>query len=154
AVIIKDFSANSNTPLGLPNTPGYLGVAMTTDAYTLDGLGNKVADNRLYAADFANNRIQVFDDQWNDITASISFQRPAGMPADYHPFNIQYLGGRLYVTWAESALDAADPTEELDLPGAGRVVAYDRDGHIVQDFPDQSLLNAPWGLAIAPSDFG
>lgn len=154
AVIVKDYSANSATPLGLAHTPGYMGVAMTTDAFTVDAQGNKRADNRLYAADFANNRVQVFDNQWNDISASVSFERPDGMQGDFMPFNVQYLGGRIYVAYAETAYEIDDPTEELDVAGAGRIVAYDRDGHIVQDFGDQSILNAPWGLALAPTSFG
>lgn len=154
AVIVKDYSASSGVDLGLDYTPGYLGVAMTTDAYKLDTGGNKVADNRLYATDFGNNRIQVFDNQWNDITASVPFERPADMQGDFRPCNAQYLGGRLYVAYAETAFELDDPTEELDVAGAGRIVAYDRDGHILQDFSDQSIMNAPWGLAIAPETFG
>jgi uncharacterized protein (TIGR03118 family) len=151
AVIVKDYTDGS---LGLGHNPGYLGVAITTDAYTVDGVGNKVADNRVYAADFSNNRIQVFDNQWNDITAGVTFERPADMIGAYHPFNVQYLGDRLYVTYAESAFEIDDPTEELDLPASGRVVAYDRDGHILKDYSDQSIVSAPWGVAIAPATFG
>ncbi len=154
AVIIKDYTATSSTPLGFEYPPGYLGVAMTTDAFTLDAMNNKFANNRLYAADFANNRIQVFDNQWNDITAAVPFERPVGMIGNYHPFNIQYLGDRLYVSYAETSFELDDPTEEINLPESGRVVSYDRDGHILQNFSDQSLFNAPWGVAIAPAGFG
>ena len=154
AVIVKDYTANSSTPLGLEHTPGYMGIAMTTEAFTLNGRGEKVADNRLYAADFPNNRIQVFNNQWQDITDAVSFERPSDMQGDFRPFNIQYLGGRLYVAYAETAYEIDDPTEELDVPGAGRIVAYDRNGHILQDFSDQSLVSAPWGMALAPDTFG
>jgi len=154
AVIVKDYSAQTGIDLGLEYSPGYVGVAMTTDAFTLDSGGNKVADNRLYAADFSNNRIQVFDNQWNDITASVPFERPADMRGDYHPFNVQYIEGRVYVAYAQTSFELDDPTEEVNLPASGRVVVYDRDGHMLQNFSDQSIVNAPWGVAIAPSTFG
>ena len=90
AVIVKDFSETSSSPRATPYAPAYTGVALTTDAFRLDAAGHAVADNRLYAADFANNRIQVFDNQWNDVSASVSFERPAGLQLDFMPFNIQY----------------------------------------------------------------
>ncbi|NJL30284.1 MAG: TIGR03118 family protein [Phycisphaerales bacterium] len=154
AVVIKDYSQNYAS-IGLDKFPSYAGVGMTTDAFTTDGQGNKIADNRLYAADFANGRIQVFDNQWNDITEPTKFQRPADLPITYHPFNVQVLSdNRVYVVWAENALEIDDPTEEIPGPGFGRVVAYDRHGNMLQDYSQHSTLNAPWGIAIAPSDFG
>lgn len=153
AVVVKDYSITSATPLNLPIAPVYTGVAMTTDAYTVDGNGNKVASNRLYVADFENSRIQVLDNQWNDITASVTFQTPADAAA-LSPFNIQYLAGHLFVTYAKVEAQGEEPGDEVDGPGLGHVVEYDRDGHLVRDFPASAPLNAPWGLAIAPAGFG
>jgi uncharacterized protein (TIGR03118 family) len=154
AVVVKDYSITSTTPLGLPQAPVYTGVAMTTAAFTLNAQGQKVADNRLYVADFQNQRIQTFDNRWNDISTGVSFARPAGMPGSFSPFNVQALGDRLYVTYAEVQAQGEEPGEEVDGPGLGRVAAYDRDGHLLLTFADAGHLNAPWGLAIAPAGFG
>src|SRR5574343_420311 len=75
AVVVKDYSLIQPAAHGLRVAPGYTGVAMTTDAWRLDAQGQKLADNRLYAADFANGRIQTFDNQWQDVTAVGSFAR-------------------------------------------------------------------------------
>ena len=155
AVVIKDYSQLDPQSAGLDTTPTYTGVAMTTDAYTTDAEGNKHVDNRLYVSDFGNNRIQVFDNQWNDITASVQFERPDDLSLAYHPYNVMELSDkRIYVAYAETAYEIDDPGEELPGPGVGRIVAYDRDGHILQDFTDHSLLNDPWGMAIAPEGWG
>ena len=149
AVVVKDYTGNYASDHGLRFTPTLLGVAMTTESFQQNPQGN-----RLYASDFGNNRIMTFDNQWNDISSQVVFERPANMGEDYSPFNIQYLNGRLYVAYAASEFELDAPSEPLRAPTAGRVVAYDRNGHIVQDFSDQLPLNAPWGLAIAPKSFG
>lgn len=154
AVIAKDFSLASSTPLNLPMAPVYTGVAMTTVPFSTDLSGNKVASNRLYVTDFENGRIQVFDNQWNEITDSITFARPASVPAELTPFNIQYLAGHLFVTYAQVLAQGEEPGEEVLGPGIGHIVEYDIDGHFVKDFANHAPLNAPWGLAIAPAGFG
>jgi uncharacterized protein (TIGR03118 family) len=155
AVVIKDYSMLDPHSAGLETTPTYTGVAMTTDAFTTDAEGNKHVDNRLYVSDFGNNRIQVFDNQWNDITASVQFERPDDLSQAYHPYNVMELSDkRIYVAYAETAFEIDNPEEELPGPGVGRIVAYDRDGHIVQDYTDHDLLNDPWGMAIAPDNWG
>jgi len=154
AVVVKDYSLINPASQGLRVAPGYTGVAMTTDAWRLNEAGVKVADNRVYAADFANGRIQTFDNQWNDISAAHAFARPAGLSASYNPFNIQMLGDRLYVAWAENSYEIDEPTEEIPGAGFGRISVYDRDGKLLQDFTEHDELNAPWGMAIAPDSFG
>nr|WP_295078129.1 TIGR03118 family protein [uncultured Roseateles sp.] len=154
AVVVKDFSGAWASNNGYQFTPNFTGVAMSTSAFKLDASGNKVANNRLYATDFANNRIMTFDNQWNDISASVVFERPKALQNDFMPFNIQDIGGRLYVSYAASEYDPDVPSEPVRAAAHGRVVAYDHDGHIVQDFDDQLDLNAPWGVALAPSGFG
>lgn len=154
AVVIKDYTGSYASDHGLRVTPTLLGVAMTTDSWKADGSGNKVVDNRLYAADFGNNRIMTFDNQWNDISSNVAFERPPNLGDEFSPFNIQSLNGRLYVAYAQSDFELDAPSEPIRANTAGRVVAYDRDGHIVQDFADHLPLNAPWGMAIAPLTFG
>lgn len=153
AVVIKDYSTIDFIDQGLVARPGFNGVAMTTDAWTLDVQGNKVADNRLFVADFAAGRVMSFDNQWNDITASTPFARPIDLHPGWMPFNVQQLAdGRIYVAWTENAFEIDEPTEEI--PGGGRIVAYDRNGNTLQDYTEHSLLNNPWGMVIAPDSFG
>ncbi len=159
AVVVKDYSDASTIVPGTQTPgqrrPGFTGVALTVDRWTTDAGGNKVADNRLYVADFANGHIMTFDNQWNDISASTPFARPADLPQTWMPFNVQVLGdGRVYVAWTENALEIDEPTEEIPGAGIGRIVAYDRDGNTLQDYADHALLNNPWGMVIAPADWG
>jgi uncharacterized protein (TIGR03118 family) len=96
----------------------------------------------------------VLDNRWNDITASVPFARPAGLPGTYSPYNIQLLKDRLYVAFAEVDVNADEPATDVPGPGVGHVVAYDLAGHLLQEFADTGRLNSPWGLAIAPANFG
>jgi uncharacterized protein (TIGR03118 family) len=146
AVIIKDYSDRGRDQIkGLRFLPAFTGVAMSV---------NKQATNRLYVTDFQNGTIRVLDNQWADITATVPFERPAKVPATFSPYNIQLLDGRLYVAFAAVDTDAEEPASDVPAPGAGHVVVYDLDGHIVKEFADQTRLNSPWGLAIAPENFG
>jgi uncharacterized protein (TIGR03118 family) len=146
AVIVKDYSDHGADQIaGLPHIPAFTGVAMSATAR---------GGNRLYVTDFQNNIIRVIDNSWTDITARVPFARPAALPESFSPYNIQLLGGRLYVTYAAVDPSAEEPATDVPGPGAGHVVAYDLDGHIVQEFADAGRLNSPWGLAIAPRQFG
>jgi len=145
AVIVKDYSDHGADQIKmLPHLPAFTGVAMSTEK----------AANRVYVSDFENRTIRVLDNRWNDITSRVTFARPAGMPENFSPFNIQLLEGRLYVAYAAVDVDAEEPATDIPGPGTGHVVAYDLDGHIVQEFADKGRLDSPWGLAIAPPSFG
>ncbi len=155
AVVVKDFTLGGrDCDRGLRFYPAFTGVAMTTDAFTLDKSGKHVADNRLFVTDFQNKAIRVFDNQWKDISASVPFVRPAGMPEEFSPYNIQWIDGQLYVAYA--AVDQNGEEQGTDIPGAGagHVVVYDRNGKIIRELLDANVLNSPWGLAIAPNGFG
>jgi uncharacterized protein (TIGR03118 family) len=114
----------------------------------------------LYAADFHNNKIDVFNSAYQKQTpsaTSFSFT-DSTLPAGYAPYNIQALntgsGGaaQLYVAYAEQAA----PDDETDTPGAGLglVDVFDTNGTFVSHLiPVGGVLNAPWGIALAPADF-
>lgn len=146
AVIVKDYSERGRDKIRtLPYLPAFTGVAMSANAG---------ANNRLYVADFQNRTIRVLDNRWSDITQQVPFARPADLPRDFSPFNIQLLDGRLYVAFAELDPNAEEPATDVPGAGAGRVVAYDLNGRILQEFAAPTQLNSPWGLAIAPRNFG
>lgn len=74
---------------------------------------------------------------------------------DYVPFNIQNVGGNLVVTFAKKASGkASGADDETAGPGFGRVVVFDVNGKELLTLEHGSWMNAPWGVALAPSDFG
>lgn len=107
--------------------------------------------NLLYAADFGKNRIDIFDTAFKSVELKDAFSHPAGIPADYAPFNIQELGGTLYVTYAKLTKEAG---EEEQGRGLGYLAAFDYEGKLLREFEGGKDLDAPWGLAVAPKDFG
>jgi hypothetical protein len=134
-------------------------VYTATDGAVYKGLAiaSNGAGNFLYAADFANGKVDVFDAAFaKQPGASFPFADPA-LPAGYGPFGIQAItkGGttRIYVAYAKH--DTSNPDDEADGAGLGVVDVYDTNGAFVKRLVgDGGKLNAPWGLALAPSDFG
>jgi uncharacterized protein (TIGR03118 family) len=106
--------------------------------------------NRLYAADFHNKRIDVFDGSFNRITVSGGFTDSA-IPSNYGPFNITAIGGQLYVAYAETTPGSGDETKGA---GLGYVDVFDSNGTLVKHLVSNGALNAPWGMAMAPANFG
>jgi uncharacterized protein (TIGR03118 family) len=104
---------------------------------------------RLYAADFHNARIDVLDGGFGLVPNS-GFEDPS-LAAGFAPFNVQVLGGRVFVAYAKQDADAED---EVAGQGLGRVDVYDLAGNLLGGITGHGQLNAPWGLAIAPAGFG
>ena len=106
--------------------------------------------NFLYATDFHHNRIDVFDAQFHPATLAGTFTDP-DLPAGFAPFGIRNLNGDLYITYAQQDEDKKD-----DVPGKGLglVDVFDANGSLIRRFASGGTLNAPWGLALAPADFG
>jgi uncharacterized protein (TIGR03118 family) len=112
-----------------------------------------LAANRLYAADFGRSRIDVFDAAFKPASLGKEAFKitDSSVPKNYAPFNIQFLGGKLYVAYAELGKEAG---EEVQGEGKGYVSEFDADGKFLRTFEGKGHLNAPWGLAIAPKNFG
>ena len=130
----------------------FTGVALTNNAADSAAFA-KARGNHLFATDIRNNAIQVFDDQWHDVTGNYHFQTPASV-GGLHPFNIVDLGGHLFVTYAAFNPESDEGQEQIHGAGLGHVVEYEEDGTLVKDFHTHGVLNAPWGVAIAPAAFG
>jgi uncharacterized protein (TIGR03118 family) len=112
---------------------------------------NDACQSVLYAADFSLGRIDVFDQDFQPIDIPGAFQDP-NLPAGYAPYNIQNIGGRLYVAYARPNED--DVGEALKGTGLGFVDVFDTDGALLDRVAAQGTLNAPWGVTLAPADFG
>ncbi|RQQ52343.1 TIGR03118 family protein [Burkholderia stagnalis] len=111
--------------------------------------GNNGA-NFLYATDFHNNRIDVFDRTFAKVTPAGAFQDPS-LPAGFAPFGIQAIGSKLFVTYAKQDAAAHD---DVAGAGVGLVDVFSPSGQFLQRFATGGPLNAPWGVALAPADFG
>jgi uncharacterized protein (TIGR03118 family) len=101
----------------------------------------------LYATDFHNGRVDVFDGTFALQSWSGAFMDHR-LPMGYAPFGIQALGGRLFVTFAKQ--DAAGH-DEIDGRGLGIVDVFGTDGSFQGRVASFHGLNAPWGLAMAPA---
>ncbi len=155
AIIVKDLSDKGrDQDRSLKHLTAYTGVALTTDAFKPDAEGKPVADNRLYVTDFQNKRIQVFNNRWEEISAQVPFARPPGLPEEYSPYNIQWLGDKLCVVYAVVDLTADEAAVDAPGEGVGHVAFFDRDGHLLSEMSDKGKLNSPWGVTIAPKGFG
>jgi uncharacterized protein (TIGR03118 family) len=104
--------------------------------------------NRLYATDFHNRVVDVYDGTFAPVALPLgAFTNPA-LPAGYAPFGIQALGGRIYVTYAQQ--DAGGD----EIKGAGLGIVYDTAAVVICRLITGRPLNAPWGVVLAPADFG
>jgi uncharacterized protein (TIGR03118 family) len=109
--------------------------------------GLALARGRLYATDFHNARVLVFDSRWRRVLRG-AFRDPA-IPAWYAPFGIAGLGGHVFVTYAWRA-----PVNGNDAPKGGYVDEFDLDGRLVVRVGRPRELDEPWGVALAPPGFG
>jgi uncharacterized protein (TIGR03118 family) len=113
-------------------------------------IGNSGGSNYLYAANFHAGAVEVYDANYNRAALAGSFNDPS-IPAGFAPFNIQNLGGQLFVAYAKQ-----DTLKTNDIPGAGNgyLTIFDQSGNFVKRLVSSGVLDSPWGLAIAPADFG
>ena len=116
-------------------------------------VGDSAAQTLLYAADFTLNRIEVFDASFNHVRAIEDAFRDgddSDDPGGYAPFNVQNLGGNLFVAYARRG----SGINELDGSGFGKVKIFSPEGRLLMKLQNGWWFNAPWGMAVAPSDFG
>lgn len=138
--IISGWNLGSSAVKKIDNSSGasYMGIALANDG----------SDFFIYAANFAQNRIDVFDENWNQVNTK-PFVDP-DLPAGYSPFNIQTLSdGKLYVMYAKK--DATGKRETG--PGNGYINVFNTNGTLLKRFASKGKLNAPWGITVAPAGF-
>jgi uncharacterized protein (TIGR03118 family) len=130
--------SNFNAAIVAVNTSGDKSPAM----YTGLAITNKPSKNFLYAADMANNKVDIYDGNFNLVTSFTDTSVPAG----FAPFGIRDINGLVYVTFAS-----------VTGGTGGFVDVFGEDGtpvtpgeHLLQGAP----LNQPWGIAAAPGNFG
>lgn len=137
-------SVNPNTAIIKVNRSGsavYKGLARGT----ING------GNVLYAANFFGSAIEVFDANFSPVTLSGTAFKDSQVPAGYGPFNVQNINNTIYVTWAEQD---AEKMDDVPGPGLGFVSAFSQTGTLMKRLKHGTWMNAPWGLALAPANFG
>jgi uncharacterized protein (TIGR03118 family) len=107
----------------------YTGLAVSTHA----------SSNFLFAADTANNKVDVYDASFNLVTSFTDTTLPPG----FTPFGIQDINGRVYVTFASSSGGTG-----------GYIDIFSEAGVLTKHFTHGTPLNQPWGIALAPTGFG
>ena len=120
-------------------------------------LASSSSGNFLFATNFRFGTVEKFDASFNlvaSFTDSVLASKCpiAGPPAQcFAPFGIQTINDQLYVTFA---LQDAVHHDDVGGPGNGFIDVFDTDGNLISHFASQGTLNSPWGLALAPADFG
>ena len=101
----------------------------------------------LYATNFRHGTVDVFNDQWQQVNSLTD----GALPAGYAPFNAQVLHGHLFVSYA-----LQDPFKHDDVAGSGNgfVDEFSLTGKLIARVASNGPLDSPWGMAIAPADFG
>ncbi len=154
-----------------PSTSAVI-VVKTTDGSSYTGLTSAFIDGKLYlyAANFTLGRVDVYDNTFQAV--GFSKKHSAGnfnsnndskgpfsensfvdqtLPAHYVPFNVQAIGNDIVVTYA---LHEGSSPFETDGPGLGFVDIFSSTGRLLRRLEHGDWLNAPWGVALAPLDFG
>jgi len=145
-------------------------VVKTSDGSSYTGLTSAFIDGKrfLYAANFTKGRVDVYDNAFHPVDLSKqhfnqdsadhgsgnSVENPfvdEKLPHSYVPFNVQAIGNDIVVTYV---LHEDGSRFETDGPGLGFVDIYTSSGGLLQRLEHGDWLNAPWGVALAPLDFG
>jgi len=104
----------------------------------------------LYATDFHNGRVDVFNSRFHLVRLPGSF-RDRHLPRGYAPFGIRAINGLIYVTYAKQDADRHD---DVAGPGHGFIDVFTTSGFLVERLVSRGDLNSPWGLTVAPAGFG
>lgn len=107
--------------------------------------------NYLYAANFFTGKVDVFDKDYAPVDLGAGAFWDSHLPKGYAPFNVQAIGDKIYVTYAKQDNDKID---EVDGRGRGFVTVFTTSGVLSLRLKSGPWFNAPWGVVLAPADFG
>ncbi|WP_165231138.1 TIGR03118 family protein [Aquisphaera insulae] len=125
-------------------TVAQIGVSPSGAVYTGLALATNGGSSFLYAADARNNKIDVFNGTFGATSLAGSFTDP-NLPSGFTVYNIQNIGGKLFVTY------------ENEATGGGVINEFDLNGNLIKRLTsntDGGPLDSPWGMALAPKSFG
>ena len=149
------FASEDGTISGWNSSAGPTAVTMIDNSasgavYKGLALGGNSLGALLYAANFSAATIDVFNGNFSPVTLDGVFADP-NLPPGFAPFNIQSIGDKLYVTYA---LQDDARHDDVAGPGNGFVNVFDFNGNLIRRLASQDNLNSPWGIAVAPAQFG
>ena len=149
------FAGEDGTISGFKGAPIVIKVPNTTGAVYKGLAIDSITNGKfLYATDFHNGRVDVFDNAWNPVHTPGAFVDPK-LQKGFAPFGIQAIQigteTQIFVTYAQQDADAHD-----DVAGQshGFVDRFSTDGTFLGRVATRGQLDSPWGLALAPSNFG
>lgn len=132
----------TNAIITVDNSAGGTGAVYKGCAlFTAGGVTN------LLVANFRSGMVEVYDNTW---TLVRSF-RDTTLSANYGPFNVAVLGGKIYVSYAKKLPDGHD---DAAGPGNGYVEQVNITGTVLRHVQNRGPLNSPWGMALAPASWG
>jgi uncharacterized protein (TIGR03118 family) len=140
-----------------PLTQAQTGITVPGAVFKGLALANNGTANFLYATDFHNGQVDVFDTNFHQLTLAAGAFTDPNLPAGYAPFGITNIGGKLYVSYA---LQDAAKHDDVAGFGHGFVDVYNASGALLQRLitgtpgDPTSPLDSPWGMVIAPANFG
>lgn len=104
--------------------------------------------NFIYVTNFHDGVVEMYDKNFNLMKTFTD----ANVDANFAPFGIQNINGKIWVTFALQKL----PNKHDDQagPGNGYVDVFDTEGNMIRRFATKGTLNSPWGLVAAPRNFG
>jgi uncharacterized protein (TIGR03118 family) len=114
------------------------------------GIGQISGQKVLYVANFHAGTLEVFDTNFSPVSLSAT-QFKAIVPAGFAPFNVQNVNGSIFVTYAKQDSNAED---DVAGPGNGYVAQFTQDGTLIRMLQHGNWMNSPWGVALAPANFG
>src|SRR5262249_14675443 len=121
----------------------YKGLALASDS---------AGGAHLYATNFNSGKIDVFDSTGYAANAELSGKFKDPIPhRGFAPFGIELIGGNLWISYAKQDAAKHDPIHGV---GLGFVDIFTPDGDFVRRFASFGQLDAPWGMMVAPSNFG
>lgn len=113
--------------------------------------GSSYSTNFLYVADFRKGHVNVYDGNFHSVWLGGDAFRDERIPHGYAPFNVQNIGGNLYVAFAKQDSQKHD---EVDGAGFGYVDVFSPTGRLLNRLQHGWWFSGPWGIAQASSDFG
>ena len=111
----------------------------TGAVYTGLAIATTSSGSFLYAADNKNDWVAMYDGSFN----LVQLITDSTIPSTFTPFGVQNINNQIYVTYAN-----------VTGGGGGYVDIFDTSGTFVSRFTSGTPLNQPWGVALAPSNFG
>jgi len=142
--------ANLNGTISAWNSGASSFVQATTPGAVFTGLAINSTQTQLYAANGAAGGINVFNSAFAPVNLAAGAFTDPNLPAGYVPFNVQDIGGKVYVTYAP----AGRANQVAATAGMGFVDTFDENGGSLHRLIGGGRLAAPWGVVLAPSGFG